>query len=76
MLITLLSPLLFLGPEVYLQEMEKLWTDEVIIEGEWRRFIDSVLNEWNDMITPVFYPPDFVPNFLKADVTATVDCDA
>ncbi|KAH9979759.1 hypothetical protein BJV74DRAFT_759462, partial [Russula compacta] len=50
MLITLLSPLLFLGPEVYLREMEKVWTDEVVIEADWRRFIDSLLDEWKDMI--------------------------
>jgi hypothetical protein len=39
LLITLLSPLLFLAPEVHLREVEKLWTDEVIIETVWKSFM-------------------------------------
>jgi len=50
LLITLLSPLLFLAPEVHLREMEKLWTDEVIIETVWRSFMTKLLGEWNDLI--------------------------
>ena len=65
MFITLLSPLLFLGPEVYLQEVEKVWTDGIVIAADWRRFIDNVLEEWKDMILTVLYPPDTVSRFLK-----------
>jgi len=50
LLITLLSPLLFLAPEVHLREMEKLWTDEVIIEPVWKSFMTRLLGEWNDLI--------------------------
>jgi len=49
-LITLLSPLLFLAPEVHLREMEKLWTDEVIIETDWKTFMSKLLGEWEGVI--------------------------
>ena len=48
--ISLLSPLLFLAPEVHLREMETLWTDDVIIESVWKKFISKLLGEWNDLI--------------------------
>ena len=50
LLITCLSPLLFLAPEVHLREMEKLWTDEVIIETVWKSFMSKLLEEWDDVI--------------------------
>ncbi|KAI9509033.1 hypothetical protein F5148DRAFT_814395 [Russula earlei] len=49
-LITLLSPLLFLAPEVHLQEVEKMWTDDVIIETVWKNFMTKLLGEWEDVI--------------------------
>ena len=49
-LITVLSPLLFLAPEVHLREMEKLWTDEVIIETVWKSFMTKLLEEWEGVI--------------------------
>ncbi|KAH9989672.1 hypothetical protein BJV77DRAFT_1069397 [Russula vinacea] len=50
LLITVLSPLLFLAPEVHLHEMDKLWTDEVIIETAWKNVMDKLLREWTDII--------------------------
>ena len=50
LLITLLSPLLFLAPEVHLREMERLWTDEVIIETVWKSFMTKLLVEWEHAI--------------------------
>ncbi|KAI0301654.1 hypothetical protein B0F90DRAFT_1936389 [Multifurca ochricompacta] len=50
LLITLLSPVLFLAPEVHLQEVEKLWTDEIIIETVWKSFMTKLLGEWEDVI--------------------------
>jgi hypothetical protein len=50
LLITFLSPLLFLAPEVHLREMEKLWTDEVIIETVWKSFMSKLLAEWEGVI--------------------------
>ena len=42
--------MLFLAPEVHLQEMEKLWTDEIIIEKVWKRFMTKLLEEWEELI--------------------------
>jgi hypothetical protein len=50
LLITILSPLLFLAPEVHLQEMEKLWTDEVIIETAWKNVMTKLVQEWEGVI--------------------------
>ena len=50
LLITLLSPVLFLAPEVHLKEVEKLWTDEIIIETVWKRFMTKLLGEWEELI--------------------------
>jgi len=50
LLITCMSPLLFLAPEVHLREMEKLWTDEVIIETVWKNFMTRLLGEWEGVI--------------------------
>jgi transposase len=50
LLITLLSPLLFFAPEVHLRDVERLWTDEVIIETVWKTFMNRLLGEWEDVI--------------------------
>src|SRR6267154_2379225 len=42
-----LSPLLFFAPEVYLQEMKELWTDGIIIEITWKKFMSKLEDEWN-----------------------------
>ena len=31
-------------------ELDKVWTDGVIIERAWKSFMDKLLNEWNDLI--------------------------
>ncbi|KAI0296395.1 hypothetical protein BC826DRAFT_232371 [Russula brevipes] len=49
-LITLLSPLLFLAPEGHLRELETLWVDDVIIETVWKKFMTKLLKEWEDLI--------------------------
>ncbi|KAF8256627.1 hypothetical protein EI94DRAFT_277482 [Lactarius quietus] len=50
LLITLLSLVLFLAPEVHLKEVEKLWTDEIIIERVWKTFMTKLLGEWEELI--------------------------
>ena len=55
LLITLLSPALFFAPEAYLQELEKKWVDEVIIQEDWRNFISGLLKEWEQLILAVCY---------------------
>ena len=37
-------------------EMEKVWTDEVIIERAWKGFMAKLLSEWNDLILWVRFP--------------------
>ena len=49
-LISLVSPLLFLAPEAHLREMEKLWTDDFIFESVWKTFMSKLLGEWNSLI--------------------------
>ncbi|KAH9172699.1 hypothetical protein EDB89DRAFT_854812 [Lactarius sanguifluus] len=48
--IMLLSPVLFLAPEVHLQEIERLWTDDVIIDTAWKSFVPKLLEEWQELI--------------------------
>ena len=50
LLITLLSPLLFLAPEVHLREMERLWTDDIIVEMVWKSVITKLVQEWEGVI--------------------------
>ena len=50
LLITFLSPLLFLAPEDHLREMEILWTDDIIIEMVWKSLMTKLLAEWHDVI--------------------------
>ncbi|KAH9074152.1 hypothetical protein EDB83DRAFT_2515916 [Lactarius deliciosus] len=50
LLITLLSPMLFLAPEVHLQDINKLWTDEIIIETVWKSFMSKLVGEWEELI--------------------------
>jgi hypothetical protein len=53
LLITILSPLLFLAPEVHLHEFEELWTDEVIIKSAWKSVMTKIVQEWGDTILGV-----------------------
>ncbi|KAH9973803.1 hypothetical protein BGW80DRAFT_224457 [Lactifluus volemus] len=50
MLITLVSPMLFFAPEIHLRDVERLWTDEIVIETVWRSFMAKLLKEWKDII--------------------------
>jgi hypothetical protein len=50
LLITLLSPLVFFTPEVHLRDVERLWTDEVIIQSVWKTFMTKLLGEWEYVI--------------------------
>ncbi|KAH9074275.1 hypothetical protein EDB83DRAFT_2516038 [Lactarius deliciosus] len=47
--IMLLSPVLFLTPEAHIQEIEKLWTDDVIIGSAWKSFVPKLLEEWQGL---------------------------
>ena len=70
MLITCLSPLLFLAPEVHLREMEKLWMDDVIIETVWKNFMTKLLAEWEDVIlwVRIVFKRAWLPLVLQTQV--------
>jgi len=55
LLITLLSPALFLAPDVYLGEIQTMWTDEVILETVWQSFMSKLITEWQDLILYVWF---------------------
>jgi hypothetical protein len=50
LLITLPSPLLFRAPDIYLQEIEKQWTDKAIFESDWKDLVTKLLGQWESMI--------------------------
>ena len=50
LLITLVSPLLFLAPEVHLRDIGKQWTDEIIIKVVWKSFMTKLVDEWDGLI--------------------------
>jgi hypothetical protein len=54
-LIRFLSPLLFFFPDVHLRELEKLWTDEIIVEALWRDFMQKLVSEWTDFVLYVVH---------------------
>ena len=41
-----LSPLFFFFPDAHLRELEKLWTDDIIVEALWRDFMQKLVSEW------------------------------
>jgi hypothetical protein len=45
-----LSLLLFFFPEAHLRELEKLWTDEIIVEALWREFMQKLVSEWTEFV--------------------------
>ena len=49
-LIRILSPILFFFPDVHLRELEKLWTDKIIVEALWREFMQKLVSEWTDFV--------------------------
>ena len=55
-LIRFLSPILFFFPDVHLRELEKLWTDEIIVETLWRDFMQKLVSEWTDFVLYVWFP--------------------
>jgi hypothetical protein len=56
MLVRILSPILFFFPDVHLRELEKLWTDKIIVEALWREFMQKLVSEWTDFVLYVSPP--------------------
>ena len=54
-LIRFLSPILFFFPDVHLRELEKLWTDEIMVEALWRDFMQKLVSEWTEFVLYVWF---------------------
>ena len=77
LLITLLSPLLFLAPEEHLRKMELLGTDGVIVEMVWSSLMITLLAEWHDVVLWVRIQRCIVIGyFVSCDCYHQVDSDA
>ena len=46
----ILSPICFFFPHAHLRELEKLWTDNIIVEALWREFMQKLVSEWTDFV--------------------------
>ena len=73
-----LSPLFFFFPEIHLRELEKLWTDEIIVEALWKEFMQKLVTEWTEF---VLYVSTQIPLLAQNThvltlVNPTVDRDA
>jgi hypothetical protein len=73
----ILSPLFFFFPDAHLRELEKLWTDDIIVEALWREFMQKLVSEWTDFVLYVSpgFPFQRTPRVLTL-VNATVNSDA
>ena len=77
MLIRIASPILFFFPDVHLLELEKLWTDKIIVEAHWTEFMQKLLSEWTEFV--LYVSPGFLSSkrpdaFLT--LSAIVNSDA
>ena len=48
-LVSLLSPLLFYAPDVYLRTLQKIWVDHLVHIASWITFMDKLNSEWQDL---------------------------
>ena len=53
LIFTLLSPLLFFMPNIYLKELERLYVDQTIHYDFWAQFMTSLKSDWDGSIIPV-----------------------
>ncbi|KAH8995341.1 hypothetical protein EDB92DRAFT_196891 [Lactarius akahatsu] len=49
-LVRILSPILFFFPDVHLLELQKVWTDEIVVEALWREFMQKLVSEWTEFV--------------------------
>ncbi|KAH9025120.1 hypothetical protein EDB85DRAFT_244049 [Lactarius pseudohatsudake] len=50
MLVRILSPILFFFPDIHLLELQKVWTDEIVVEALWREFMQKLVSEWAEFV--------------------------
>ena len=67
LLITVISPLLFLAPEGHLREMERLSADELVIKVVWRAHMTVLLGEWGDTILWVCIQRNLIDSCISRD---------
>ncbi|KAI9446144.1 hypothetical protein H4582DRAFT_1843464 [Lactarius indigo] len=49
-LVRILSPILFFFPDVHLLELEKVWTDRIVVEALWKEFMQKLVSEWTEFV--------------------------
>ncbi|KAH9071193.1 hypothetical protein EDB83DRAFT_321597 [Lactarius deliciosus] len=49
-LVRTLSPILFFFPDIHLVELEKVWTDEIVVEALWKEFMQKLVSEWTEFV--------------------------
>ncbi|KAI9443655.1 hypothetical protein BJY52DRAFT_1157174 [Lactarius psammicola] len=49
-LVRVLSPILFFFPDVHLLELERVWTDKIIVEALWKEFMQKLVSEWTEFV--------------------------
>ncbi|KAF7340445.1 hypothetical protein MVEN_01964700 [Mycena venus] len=49
-IISLLSPLLFNAPKEHFRNLRAIFTDDIISQLSWKRLMEKVLAEWQDMV--------------------------
>ncbi|KAH9066341.1 hypothetical protein EDB87DRAFT_709584 [Lactarius vividus] len=49
-LVRILSPVLFFFPDVHLLELEKVWTDKIVVEALWKEFMQKLVSEWTEFV--------------------------
>ena len=64
----LISLILFFAPDVHLRELERVWTDELIIEDIW---CQKLVSEWVELVLYVSYSVPFSV-FLKFKKSITL----
>ncbi len=50
MLVRILSPILFFFPDIHLLELEKVWTDKIVVEALWKEFMQKLVSEWTEFV--------------------------
>ncbi|KAH9020473.1 hypothetical protein EDB85DRAFT_522627 [Lactarius pseudohatsudake] len=50
MLVRILSPILFFFPDVHLLELEKVWTDKIVVQALWKEFMQKLVSEWTEFV--------------------------
>ena len=51
------SMLLFHQPSVHLDQLSKMYVDKLITVLSWRKWIDQLISDWENSITPVCFHP-------------------